>query len=37
MIINEEVEKLKWNEFIREVYYLDWLANIVVGQKKNDK
>lgn len=29
-IINEEVEKLKQNGFIREVHYRNWLANVVV-------
>lgn len=29
-IINEEVEKLNQDKFITEVYYLDWLANLVI-------
>lgn len=29
-IINEEAKKLKQNSFIREVHYLNWLANVVV-------
>ena len=32
-----EVEKLKKNNFVREVQCLDWLANVVVLQKKNGK
>lgn len=36
-MINEEVKKLKKNGFIREVEYLDWLANMVVVRKKNGK
>lgn len=36
-IINKEVEKQKHNGFVIEVYYLDWLANMAVVQKKNDK
>ena len=33
--IAEEVQKLLEADFIREVYYLDWLANIVIGKKAN--
>lgn len=29
-IIKEEVQKLKQDNFIREVYYPNWLANVVV-------
>lgn len=36
-IINEKVEKLKHNGFVREVHYPNWLANIMVVQKKNRK
>ena len=36
-MINEEVEKLKNNGFVREVHYPDWLANVVVVRKKNEK
>ena len=36
-VINEEVEKLKKNGFVREVHYPDWLANVVVVRKKNGK
>ena len=33
----EEVHKLQEVEFIREVYYLDWLANVVMVKKANGK
>ena len=33
----EEVCKLQDAEFIREVYYLDWLANVVMVKKANGK
>ncbi|XP_074301115.1 uncharacterized protein LOC141632467 [Silene latifolia] len=36
-IINEEVDKLLDIGMIREVMYLEWLANVVVVQKKNGK
>lgn len=36
-IINEEIEKLLANGFVREVQYLEWLANVVVVKKKNRK
>ena len=35
--INEEVQKLTTTQFIREVYYLDWLANVVMVKKANGK
>ena len=35
--IKEEVHKLVTAEFIREVYCLDWLANIVMVKKANGK
>ena len=35
--IKEEVHKLITTEFIREVYYLDWLANVVMVKKANGK
>ena len=35
--IKEEVQKLTTAKFIREVYYLDWLANVVMVKKVNDK
>ena len=33
--IKEEVHNLVTTEFIREVYYPDWLANVVVVKKAN--
>ena len=33
--IKEEVQKLITVQFIREVYYLDWLANVVMVKKAN--
>ena len=35
--IAEEVHKLQDLEFIREVYYPDWLANVVMVKKDNGK
>ena len=35
--IKEEVQKLTTAQFIREVYYLDWLANVVMVKKANGK
>ena len=35
--ITEEVTKLLTTGFIREVYYLDWLANVVLVKKANGK
>ena len=35
--IKEEVQKLMVAKFIREVYYLDWLANVVMVKKANGK
>ena len=35
--IKEEVQKLITVEFICEVYYLDWLANVVMIKKANGK
>ena len=35
--IVEKVCKLQDVEFIREVYYLDWLANVVMVKKANGK
>ena len=35
--INEEVQKLTTSKFIREVYYPDWLANVVMIKKANGK
>ena len=36
-VIKEEVQKLTVAKFIREVYYLDWLANVVMVKKANGK
>jgi hypothetical protein len=35
--ISDEVEKLLTARFIREVYYPDWLANVVMVKKSNGK
>ena len=35
--VREEVNKLKQARAIKEVFYLEWLANIVVVKKKNRK
>ena len=35
--IAEEVRKLFEADFIQEVYYLDWLANVVMVKKANGK
>ena len=35
--IKEEVQKLTMAKFIREVYYPDWLANMVMVKKANGK
>ena len=35
--IKEEIQKLTIVEFIQEVYYLDWLANVVMVKKDNGK
>ena len=35
--IKEEVQKLTITKFIREVYYLDRLANVVMVKKANGK
>jgi hypothetical protein len=35
--ISDEVEKLLTARFIREVCYPDWLANVVMVKKSNDK
>jgi hypothetical protein len=37
LVIAEEVEKLLKARFIREVYYPDWLANVVLVKKSNGK
>ena len=35
--MTEEVEKLLEAGFIREVFYLDWLANVVMVKKNSGK
>ena len=35
--IKEEVQKLETLEFVHEVYYPDWLANVVMVKKANNK
>ena len=35
--IAEEVRKLQEADFIKEVYYPDWLANVVMVKKANKK
>ena len=35
--VTEEVEKLLEAGFIREVFYPNWLANVVVVKKSNGK
>ena len=35
--VKEEVKKLKEAGAIREIFFPEWLANIVVVKKKNDK
>ena len=35
--MTEEVEKLLEVDFIREVFYPDWLANVVMVKKSNGK
>ena len=35
--VTEEVEKLLESYFIREVFYPDWLANVVMVKKSNGK
>ena len=36
-IVKDEVTKLKQAGTIKEVFYLEWLANTVVVRKKNEK
>ena len=36
-VIAKEVQKSLEANFIREVYYLDWLANVVMVKKTNGK
>ena len=35
--IKDEIQKLIVAKFIREVYYPDWLANVVMVKKVNGK
>ena len=35
--IMNEVNKLLLASFIREVYYLEWLANVILVKKANEK
>ena len=35
--IAEEVRKLQEANYIKEVYYLDWLANVVIVKKASGK
>ena len=36
-VVKDEVQKLMVAKFIREVYYPDWLANVVMVKKANGK
>ena len=36
-VVTEEVEKLVEANFMKEVFYPDWLANMVMVKKSNDK
>ena len=36
-MVTDEVFKLLSTGFIREVYYLEWLTNIVLVKKTNEK
>ena len=36
-VVMEEVEKLLTARFIQEVYYPEWLANVVMVKKSNEK
>ena len=35
--MTEEVDRLLEADFIREVFYPDWLANVVMVKKRNSK
>ena len=35
--IAEEFRKLQESSFIREMYYLDWLANVIIVKKASGK
>ena len=36
-VIKDEIQKLIVAKFIREVYYSDWLTNVVMVKKENGK
>ena len=36
-VVKDKVQKLMAAKFIQEVYYPDWLANVVMVKKANDK
>ena len=36
-VVMEKVEKLLATDFIREVFYLEWLTNVVMVKKSNGK
>ena len=36
-VVRSEVQKLNKARAIKEIYFLEWLANTVVVKKKNDK
>ena len=36
-VVKEEVEKLKWSGAIKEVFFPEYLANMVVVKKRNEK
>ena len=35
--LKEEVDRLKENKFIRDTYYPEWIANLVLVPKPNGK
>ena len=35
--LKEEVDRLKENKFIRDAYYPEWIANLVLVPKPNGK
>ena len=37
MLSRKKIQKLTMVKFIQEVYYLDWLANVVMVRKANGK
>ena len=36
-VIKQEVDKLLEVDFIKEIQYLEWLSNVVIVPKKNNK